>query len=184
MKYKGFGWLFFFGFTLILLSCDRDLKQVQKSSRTEFAPTSEAENFVLKHTDSARIKYILKSPLVYDYKNLEFPFTEFPKGIDLTMYDSNATQSFITSDYAINFEKSEIIDLQGNVKVTSQSGDRLETTQLYYDRKRNWIFTEKKCKITDSGGVWYCEGFDSKNDLTELEARNFRGSGVFDEKSK
>ncbi len=181
MNHKLLGRILLFGFALMLLSCDRDLKQVQKSSRVEFAPTSEAENFVLKHTDSARIKHILKSPLVYDYTDLEFPFTEFPKGIDLTIFDPNAKPSFIVSDYAINFGKSEIIDLQGNVKVTSHSGETLETSQLYYDRKREWIFTEKSCKITDARGVWYCEGLDSKSDLTKIEARNFKGSGVFEE---
>lgn len=181
MKYKGFNGVLFFGFALLLLSCDRDLKQVQKSSRTEFVPTLEAENFVVKHTDSARIKYILKSPLVYDYTDLEHPFTEFPKGVDLTMYDDNAKENFIVADYAINFAKSEIIDLRGNVKVTSNTGDVLETSQLYYDQKNDWIFTEKSCKITDSRGTWYSEGFDAKSDLTKLEARNFRGQGVFDE---
>lgn len=181
MKHKVFNGVLFFGFALLLFSCDRDLKQVQKSSRVEFVPTSEAENFVLKHTDSARIKYILKSPLVYDYTDLEYPFTEFPEGIDLTMYDANAKENFIVADYAVNFAQSDIIDLQGNVKVTSNTGDILETSQLYYDRKREWIFTEKSCKLTDSKGVWYFEGFDARSDLTKLEARNFRGEGVFDE---
>ena len=183
MNYKVFGKILFLGFILILHSCERDFKQIQKSSRIEFVPTTEGENFVVKHTDSARIKYILKSPLVYDYTDLEFPFTEFPKGIDLTIFDSNARQSFITADYAISFKKSDIIDLQRNVKITSVNGDILETDQLYFDQKRDWIFTEKNCKLSNANGEYYFKGFDSKSDLTKFEARGLRGSGVFDEES-
>jgi len=137
---------------------------------------------MLKHTDSAQIKSILKSPLVYDYNTIEFPFTEFPKGVAITMFDQNAKENYIVADYAINFQKSEIIDLQKNVKITSHNGDILETSQLYYDKKREWVFTEKKCKLTNSKGIWYFEGFDSNSDLTKLEARNFSGSGEFEEK--
>src|SRR5690554_3826841 len=133
------------------ISCERDFKEIQKASRVEFVFSSEAENFVMHYTDSARIKSILKSPLMYDYGQLEFPFTEFPEGVDITMFDQQARESYILSDYAINFSHSQIIDLQGNVKVTSHSGDILETEQLYYDRNREWIFTEKDCKLTKIG---------------------------------
>jgi len=171
----------FLGFLFLLISCETNFKEIQRFSKNNLVPNSEAENFILKHTDSARIKSILKSPLVYDYNSIEFPFTEFPKGVSITMFDTDAQKSYIVADYAINFQQSEIIDLQGNVKITSHSGDILETSQLYYDKKREWIFTDKNCKLTNSKGVWHFEGFDSNSDLTKLEARNFRGSGVFEE---
>src|SRR5690554_3249944 len=93
----------FFAVTLLLLtSCDKDIGEIQRASKVAFIPTSEAENFVMKYTDSARIKSILKSPLVYDYSQLEFPFTEFPEGVDIVMYDDSGKKSFIVADYAIN----------------------------------------------------------------------------------
>lgn len=166
---------------LLLTSCDKDISEIQRASKIAFIPTSEAEYFVMKYTDSARIKSILKSPLVYDYSQLEFPFTEFPDGVDIVMYDDSGKMSFIVADYAINFSKSEIIELKNNVKVTSQSGDKLETSQLYYDRKREWIFTENECKLTNQNGVYYVNGFDSSIDLSKVEGREFKGSGTFSE---
>jgi len=174
--------LFVFALSLLVLtSCDKDIGEINRASKVVFVPTSEAENFVMKYTDSARIKSILSSPLVYDYSSLEFPFTEFPKGVDIVMYDDNGKKSFIVADYAINFSKSEIIELKNNVKVTSQSGDKLETSQLYYDRKREWIFTEKECKLTNQNGEYYVKGFDSSIDLSKVEGREFKGSGTFSE---
>lgn len=182
MKWKILYNILFWGsFASILVSCERDYKDVQKIGKTAFVPTSEVENFKLKYTDSAQIKSILISPLMFDFGSLDFPFTEFPKGIDLTVYDNDKKESYITSNYAITYSKSDIIDLQDNVKITSSNGDVLETSQLYYDRKREWFFTEKECKFSNKNGVYYFKGFDSKSDLTQGEARSFSGEGTFSE---
>lgn len=181
MVYKHINKILFLAFLTLLISCDKNLKEINKSTKISFVPTSEAENFVLKQTDSARIQIILKSPLVYDYNEVEFPFTEFPKGVDITMFDTNARKSFIEADYAITFAKSDIFDLQKNVKITSVEGDVLETEQLYFDQKKEWIFTEKDCKLSNSKGVYYFKGFDSRSDLKKFEARSFKGEGTFSE---
>jgi len=181
MNFKSTYIVLFLSFVLSFISCETNFKKIQQFSKNNLIPNSEAENFILKHTDSARIKSILKSDIVYDYNSIEFPFTEFPKGVDITIFEQNSKKNYIIADYAINFQKSEIIDLQGNVKITSHNGDILETSQLYYDKKREWFFTEKKCKLTNSKGIWHFEGFDAKSDLTKLEARNFSGSGEFQE---
>ena len=92
-----------------------------------------------------------------DYSNAKYPFTEFPKGIHVTLFDENQKKSFVDSDYAITYAKTDIIDLQGNVKITSSDGKLLQTEQLYYDQKNEWFFTEKHFKYTDEAGG-YLEG--------------------------
>jgi hypothetical protein len=42
----------------------------------------------------------------------------------------------VTSNYAISYKVTGIIDLQGKVKIVSEKGQTLETEQLYYDQKR------------------------------------------------
>jgi hypothetical protein len=83
---------------LLMVGCESNFKEVQKINFSEFMPSGEAENFNLKYTDSGRIKSILVSPKMLDYSNVEFPFTEFPKGINVTMYDSKGKRTFITSE--------------------------------------------------------------------------------------
>jgi len=82
-----------------------------------------------------------------DYSNVDFPFTEFPKGIDVTLYDKNDKKTFVRSDYAISYAGTDIIDLQGNVKITTQDGQLLQTEQLYFDQKNEWFFTEKSLNL-------------------------------------
>jgi LPS export ABC transporter protein LptC len=142
---------------LVLLACESDLKNVRKLTETSFAPSGSVDSIHLKYTDSGRIKSILKSPKMLDYSAISHPFTEFPKGVHLTLIDENGNKSTIVANYAISFKKTKIIDLQGTVVITAQDGKKLETSQLYYDQKNEWFFTEKPFKYTDEAGG-YLEG--------------------------
>lgn len=141
----------------LLFSCESNFKEVQRINSVAFSPSGEADNVDLKYTDSGKIKAILVSPKMLDYSNAKYPFTEFPKGIHVTLFDENQKKSFVDSDYAITYAKTDIIDLQGNVKITSSDGKLLQTEQLYYDQKNEWFFTEKHFKYTDEAGG-YLEG--------------------------
>ncbi|PWA05694.1 LPS export ABC transporter periplasmic protein LptC [Flavobacterium psychrotolerans] len=160
----------------VFIGCESNFKEVQKINYSEFTPNGEADNFNLKYTDSGRIKSILISPKMLDYSNVEFPFTEFPKGIDVTLYDSKAKKTFITSDYAISFKGTDIIDLQGHVKIATESGQFLETEQLYFDQKNEWFFTEKKFKFTDPKGVSFGEGIDFSKDFKIVNSQKITGA--------
>ena len=126
--------------------------EAKKINFSEFTPSGEAEDFNLKYTDSGKIKSILVSPIMLDYATVEFPFTEFPKGIHVTLYDNKGQTTTIVSNYAISYKLTDIIDLQGKVTITSQDGKKLETEQLYFDQKNEWFFTEKHFKFSDSNG--------------------------------
>ena len=141
----------------MFFSCESDIQKVKKLSETSFIPTGEADSLNLKYTDSGKIKSILVSQKMLDYSNIKNPFTEFPKGIKVTMYDNAGQTTTIVSDYAISYKKTDIIDLQGNVTIKSHDGKKLETSQLYFDQKNEWFFTEKHFKYTDEAGG-YLEG--------------------------
>lgn len=159
----------------VFIGCESNFKEVQKINYSEFVPSGEADNFNLKYTDSGRIKSILISPKMLDYSNVDFPFTEFPKGIDITLYDKKNKKTFIRSDYAITFKGTDIIDLQGKVKITTEDGQFLETEQLYFDQKNEWFFTQKKFKFTDPKGVSYGEGIDFSKDFKIVNSQKIKG---------
>ena len=153
----------------LFFSCESNFKEVQKFNFSEFMPSGEADTINLKYTDSGRIKAIMSSPKMLDYATVKYPFTEFTESIDVTLYEPNGKKSFIRSDYAIAFKGTDIIDLRGNVKFTTQDGQFLETEQIYYDQKNEWFFTEKKFKFTDSNkGFTTGEGVDFSKDLKKI----------------
>ena len=160
---------------VFFLSCESNFKEVQKINLSDFVPSGDADNVNLKYTDSGRITGILVSPKMLDFSNVDFTFTEFPKGIDVTLYDKNGKRTFIKSNYAISYKSTSIIDLKGKVKITSEAGQILETEQLYFDQKNQWFFTEKKFKFTDQKGTSNGQGIDFSKDFKVINSQRITG---------
>ena len=159
----------------LFFGCESNFKEVQKINFSEFVPSSDADKVNLKYTDSGVIKAILVSPKMLEFSSIDFLFTEFPKGIDVTLYDNKAKKTFITSNYAMSYKMTGIIDLQGKVKIKSENGQMLETEQLYYDQKNEWFFTEKKFKFTDSKGASNGQGIDFSKDFKVINSQRIAG---------
>ena len=159
----------------LFLGCESNFKEVQKINFSEFVPSGEADKINLKYTDSGRITAVLVSPKMREFASVDFPFTEFPKGINVTLYDKNGKMTFIKSDYATSFKQTNIIDLKGNVKINSQDGQTLETDQLYFDQKNEWFFTEKSFKFTDPKGVSNGKGIDFSKDFKVINSQSIAG---------
>jgi LPS export ABC transporter protein LptC len=160
---------------LLCIACESNFKDVQKMGVSEFTPSGDADSINLKYTDSGRITANLISPKMLDYATVEFPFTEFPKGMHLTLYDKNGKQTFIEANYAVSHKNTDLIDLQGKVKISNQQGNQLETEQLYYDQKNEWFFTEKMFKFTSPKGVSYGEGIDFSKDFKKVNSKKITG---------
>ncbi len=161
--------------TTLLFSCKDNLKNIQKLTFSEFLPVGEADSIHLKYTDSGRIKTILKSPKMLDFTNVAVPFTEFPKGIDLTLIDEQGNQSYIVANFAKVYNNTDIIEFKGAVKMTSSQGHFLETTQMFYDQKKQWFFTEQNFKFTaPDEAVTYGVGIDFSQDFSRIVFKNTR----------
>lgn len=176
---------FFFSLILIevllLCGCESNFKEVQKSNFSEFVPSGEADRINLKYTDSGRITAILVSPKMKDFTSFDFQFTDFPQGIDLTLYDKNSKRTIIVADNATSYKTTNIIDLIGNVKISSQDGQILETDQLYFDQKNEWFFTERKFKFTDTKGISNGQGIDFSKDFKVINSQKITGEIESDE---
>jgi len=162
-------------FCFIIMGCESNFRDVQKMGFAEFSPSGDADGINLKYTDSGRITANLISPKMLDYATVEYPFTEFPKGIHLTLFDKNGKQTYIDAKYAVSHKATNLIDLQNDVKISNQNGELLETEQLYYDQKNEWFFTEKKFKFTSPKGVSYGEGIDFSKDFKKVNSQKISG---------
>ena len=158
-----------------IVSCESNFKEVQKSTFAEFAPSGEADSINLKYTDSGRIKSILITSKMLDYATVEFPFTEFPKGVNVTLFDEKGKKTFVAAKYAVTFKNTDLIDLQGNVKISNEAGQVLETEQLYFDQKNEWFFTEKRYKFTDPKGVSFGQGLDFSKNFKIINSQQING---------
>ena len=167
---------YFVAVAAISFGCESNFKDVQKINYSEFTPSGEADDFNLKYTDSGRIKSILVSPKMLDYATVEFPFTEFPKGLDVTIYDVKGKKTFVRANYGVSFTGTDVIDLQGKVRISNEAGQVMETDQLYFDQKNEWFYTEKKFVFTDPKGVSRGEGIDFSKDFKIVNSQRITGA--------
>lgn len=160
----------------IFTSCESNLKDVQNIYKTTFVPSGEADSINLKYTDSGRVKTKLQSLKMLDYSTAKNPFVEFPKGVLVTLYDQNKRTTTIHSDKAYSYKRTQIIDLQGNVRIVSHDGKVLQTNQLYFDQKNEWFFTEDFFRFIDNNGSYVeGKGIDFSKDFKIFNMQNNRG---------
>lgn len=158
-----------------LVSCESNFKELQKINVNEFIPSGEADLINVKYTDSGRIAAILISPKMLDYAAVDFPFTEFPKGVDVTLYDAKGKKTYVRANYAVSYKKTGIIDLQGKVKITTEEGEILNTEQLYFDQKNEWFYTERHFTFTSPKGSSAGQGIDFSKDFKIINSQKISG---------
>ena len=124
-------------------------------------PISSATQISSVHTDSGLVSSILESPKMYNFTNSDFPYFEFPENLEVILYDKNNNKTKIFSDYAISYSNTDLIDLRGNVIVSTHLGDTLFTDQLYYERLEEWLFTDNKFRYISDDKEIYGVGFNS-----------------------
>ena len=129
---------------IFILGCDDNFQEIKNITLKDSFPVGETENLKLIYTDSAKVKAILYSSLNLDFTNQVFPYSEFPNGVEITFVDKENNQTIVKSDYAITYNKTNIVNLVGNVIINNYDGSELKTNQLYWDPEQEWLFSEEK----------------------------------------
>ncbi|MGB5980810.1 MAG: LPS export ABC transporter periplasmic protein LptC [Nonlabens sp.] len=131
-----------------LASCEDNLKEVQKMELSSNEPIGEAENMLLKYTDSGLVRMTLQGKKMLDFSNDEFPYTHFPEGVTVEIFNKaqENSKTTITADRGLSYDVTDIIDLQGNVVVTDSDGNTFMGDQMYWNQKDKWIFTNDRFK--------------------------------------
>ena len=160
----------------MFFACKDNFKDVQNMGISENEPVGIAEDFNYKYTDSGRVVAILVSSKMLDFSNREFDFYKFPEGITLDLFDAENNKSIVVADYAINYGKTNVIDLQGNVRIMTHKKDTLFAEQLYYDADKNWIFTNKPVTFKTATDIIHGNIFDSDTDFNKANVLDPTGN--------
>lgn len=160
---------------ICVLSCDDNLKAIQKMQIASNEPIGEVKEMLLKHTDSGYIKVRMEGETMLDFSNDTYPYTEFPDGIHVIVYEhknDSVLETNITADYAIMFSDSDLVDLKGNVTIVDHDGNTFNGSQLYWDQQAKWIFTDHSFKTNLKNAVTTGDMLDANQDLSKTIVRN------------
>jgi LPS export ABC transporter protein LptC len=120
--------------TLLFSACKGKGEEIRKDRIKADGPISEGTDINLKYTDSGRVTTHLIAASMRNFENAAFPYQEFPDGVEVTFTDNEGKESIITSDYAIRYKNTNLIDLQKNVTLLTSDSVTLNASQLYWDK--------------------------------------------------
>ncbi len=161
----------------MFFSCSNSTQKVRDFLIDKNLPIGKANNIYHIYKDSGRITSKLISPLMLDFSNRkEHPYSEFPNGIKIINFDNQFDSVTIIGNYALNYSKTSISEIRGNVVVVNHTDNStLKTEQLFWDEKNNYFISEKSFKLTKENDTIFGVGFESKDDLTKHLAKKTTG---------
>ena len=171
----------FFLIIILFFSCENDYNEVIRINEVNKIPAGVTENFVLKYSDSAKIKALLESPKNIDYTNQPFPYSEFPSGLKIEFFDPYNGSTIVSSDYGIVYYQTKMVSLEGNVKILSPDGASILSPQIYWDPDEEWLFTEKNIVFSGNDYDINASKFDADKSFSLLRTGQLNGNFLFED---
>ncbi|MDE5812889.1 MAG: LPS export ABC transporter periplasmic protein LptC [Muribaculaceae bacterium] len=141
-------------------------------------PTMTTVNVSTLISDSGITQYKIVSPLWNVYDEVDTPYWNFPKGIYLQKFDRkfNVIAS-VAADSAKYFRLLNLWKLDGNVELRKEPGELFLTQQLFWDQRRNRLYSDSFIHIETPDRMLEGHGFESNDRLTKYSIR--RPTGIF-----
>ena len=157
-----------------LISCNKDTDSINKLFEKHARPLEQAENIKMFYSDSARLLFVLESPVLKTKKVNNKKIIEYPSGIKISFLNQNKeANSWLEAGKAIHKTADKLFIVSDKVKLFNTDNDKLETSELVWDEKKEILFTNKFVKITRpvKGDTLYGYGFKTNKEFTEFEIK-------------
>lgn len=163
--------------TIMLLACKNDIQEVNRLAAEELRPEMTGTDLELIYSDSAKIKYRVLTPQYLKITAGEQKYEEFPQGIHVISYDMEGKEvGSIRSRYAKKLEDQMLWEARNEVVVINAEGKKLETELLYWDMKKELIYSDRYVRLTAGGQIIEGNnGFESDQNLDRPVFRNITG---------
>ncbi len=150
---------------------DENIKPVEYKG-----PASETYNQVTIYSDSAMMKLKLTAPVEQQLQNGD---VVYPKGMYITFYEENKPTTIITAKFG-KYDKAKDQYFARNDVVVKNivKKEQLNTEELFWERQKQTIFTDKFVRITSVDEVVTGVGLTAKQDFSDYTLKQFSGSFV------
>lgn len=158
-----------------LASCENNVEKVKLLTEDVNLPMEESENVKIIYSDSGYSKMVIEAPKLERF-NIDKPYTEFKDGIHVTFFNKlGEKESELFADYAIDYEKENMMEAKGNVVVINVNGDKLNTEHLVWIESEKKIKSNEFVKIETKEEIIYGDGLDANEDFTQYRIKNIKG---------
>lgn len=165
--------------TLVLMafmvSCDSEAPPIEDFVPNEAANLEIARDVEVVYSELGQVKARIIAPLMIRGTKDNDDFMEYPEG--LTVYNYNPQmeiESKMSANYGISHEKKEEVMVRDNVVLINIKGEKLNSEELWWDRKSKKITSDKFVKVTTVEEEIIGYGFDANEDFSEYTVRNVK----------
>jgi len=133
---------------LLLLAAGCQKQDADLSKKVLYkGPLLETENVETLMSDSAKLQIKLTGPLEQQFENGDM---RYPKSVKVTFYekDGKTIKNTLRGNYGKYDKAKNLYFLRGDVRVKNEEKQQsLKTEELYYDRLKGTIYTDKFVNI-------------------------------------
>ncbi|MBQ0152112.1 MAG: LPS export ABC transporter periplasmic protein LptC [Chryseobacterium sp.] len=181
LSYKNIAYLFSCAIFFIFTSCEEDLTKRNGNENKNF-PSQIINNAHIVQRDSGRITLKAFAPIIEKYELIDSPYVVAKRGIEIEFFDKKNPKhpGKISAKYAKSYEYKDFFEAKGNVKILTSDGKRFATQSVYWDKKKNRIFTRDTVYSTMEDGsiLVHANGMTAKDDFSEYTF--YKNSGDVD----
>ncbi|WBV61339.1 LPS export ABC transporter periplasmic protein LptC [Chryseobacterium camelliae] len=183
IKFKNIAYLLSCAIFFIMTSCEEDLTKGNNSKNKNF-PSQIINKANIIQRDSGFVTLKAMAPIIEKYELIDSPYIVARKGINIEFFDKKKpkTPGKITAKYARIFEYKKFYEAKGNVRITTNEGQRFAMQSIYWDQKKNRIYTRDTVFVTmeDGSTLIGANGMTAKDDFSEYTF--FKSSGDINSK--
>lgn len=144
----------------------KELVEVTFDPETSYTLKEKNVNTLVSDSGITRYKVITDTWLIFG--KASEPYWYFPDGVYLEKFDTVFNvEASIRADTARYFQRRGLWQADGNVDISNTEGVRLETSQLFWDEKKETFYSDSFVRITKGEDVNTGIGFLSNKDMTE-----------------
>jgi hypothetical protein len=165
----------------VFLSCENDIEKIRGFQNQKELPTLVSIDNKVIYTDSAKLEFIITSPLIERHTDVPEPYTEFRKGISVKNFNKNEKiMATITANYAIYYASKYLWEARNDVEIKNlEKREQLNTEQIFWDEKKGIIYSDKWTRIMNEDGVFYGNGgFEANQNFTWWKLKKVKKSSV------
>lgn len=153
--------------TGLVWSCDDDSQSADAFKEYE-GPISETFNTEVLYSDSAQVRIKLQAQRQLQYESGD---QDFPEGIYIEFFNEEGVKTTsIKADQGHYSKEENKYTATGNVVVKNlESGEKLETEVLHWERDKHSINTDRYVEIESEGGMFVGEGLEANEDFSSWE---------------
>ncbi len=157
---------------ILIVSCQKKADTIPVIDILKL-PSLTVKDFETVYTDSGKLQLVLSAPIMESYTNTEDPYSVFRSGIRVFFHDGHTEHvGSVRAKYARYTDNKNLWELKDSVIAVNETGDRLETELLYWDQKKELIYTDRFVKITNEDQIVQGFGFESDPRLTRRKIKN------------